>query len=141
MILVVKHAVVAINVPPRKRSGSRTKVCKKRTVVWKCENCGKVAQMNEWFETEWAGVAQVFRLRRSVKDTEKEREEIASGLTHLTRKQANAARLLAEHLAHWRIENRLHRRRDVTDGGKMLARSVLAGLPKLWLPLMAGSSL
>ncbi len=97
--------------------------------------------MNEWFETEWAGVAQVFRLRRSVKDTEKEREEIAYGLTNLTRKQANAARLLAEHLAHWRIENRLHRRRDVTDGGKMLARSVLAGLPKLWLPLMAGSSL
>jgi predicted transposase YbfD/YdcC len=29
-------------------------------------------QMNEWFETEWAGIAQVFRLRRSCKDAEKE---------------------------------------------------------------------
>ncbi len=73
-------------------------------------------QLNAWFETEWAGVSQVFRLRRSVKDAEKEREEIAYGLTNLTRKQANAARLLALQQAHWRIENRLHRRRDVTLG-------------------------
>jgi predicted transposase YbfD/YdcC len=64
-------------------------------------------QMNAWFETEWAGVAQVFRLRRYVKDADKEREEIVYGLTNLTRKQANAARLLALQQAHWRIENRL----------------------------------
>ncbi len=62
-------------------------------------------QMNEWFEPQWAGVAQVFRLRRYVKDGEKEREEMA-----------NASRLLALQQAHWRIENRLHRRRDVTLG-------------------------
>ncbi len=73
-------------------------------------------QMNDWFETEWAGVSQVFRLQRSVKNADKEREEIAYGLTNLTRKQANAARLLALQQAHWRIENRLHRRRDVTLG-------------------------
>jgi hypothetical protein len=30
--------------------------------------------------------------------------------------KANAARLLALQQAHWRIENRLHRRRDVTLG-------------------------
>src|SRR6266702_5781832 len=71
-------------------------------------------QMNEWFETEWAGVAQVFRLRRYVKDGDKEREELVYGLTNLSRKQANASRLLALQQAHWRIENRLHRRRDVT---------------------------
>jgi len=40
-------------------------------------------QMNAWFETEWAGVAQVFRLRRDVKDGEHEREEIVYGLTNL----------------------------------------------------------
>jgi predicted transposase YbfD/YdcC len=73
-------------------------------------------QMNEWFETEWAGVAQVFRLRRQVKDGDKEREEIVYGLTNLPRKKANASRLLALQQAHWRIENRLHRRRDVTLG-------------------------
>ena len=72
--------------------------------------------MNPWCETEWAGVSQAFRLRRYVKDAEKEREEIAYGLTNLTRKQANAARLLALQQAHWRIENRLHGRRDVTLG-------------------------
>ena len=73
-------------------------------------------QMNAWFETQWAGVAQVFRLRRSVKDGEKEREEIVYGVTNLSRKQAHASRLLALQQAHWRVENRLHYRRDVTLG-------------------------
>ncbi len=73
-------------------------------------------QMNAWFETEWAGVAQVFRLRRYVKDADTEREEIVYGVTNLPRKKANAVRLLALQQAHWRIENRLHWRRDVTLG-------------------------
>src|SRR5206468_1282071 len=64
--------------------------------------------------TQWAGVTQVFRLRRHVKDGDKEREETVYGVTNLTRKQANASRLLTFQQAHWRIENRLHRRRDVT---------------------------
>src|SRR2546426_930562 len=73
-------------------------------------------QMNAWFEAEWAGVAQVFRLRRYVKDGEKEREEIVSGVSNLSRKKSNASRLLAFQQAHWRIENRLQYRRDVTLG-------------------------
>ncbi len=72
--------------------------------------------MNEWLETEWVGVAQVFRLRRYVKAGDKEREEIVYGLTNLPRKKANASRLLALEQAHWRVENRLHYRRDVTLG-------------------------
>jgi predicted transposase YbfD/YdcC len=72
--------------------------------------------MNKWFEQEWAGIAQVLRLRRYVKEAEKEREEIVYGVTNLTRKQANASRLLALQQAHWRIENRLQYRRDVTLG-------------------------
>src|SRR5438876_2850939 len=52
-------------------------------------------QMNAWFETEWAGVAQVFRLRRYVKEGDKEREEIVYGLTNRPRKKATASRLLA----------------------------------------------
>jgi predicted transposase YbfD/YdcC len=73
-------------------------------------------QMNAWFETQWAGVAQVFRIRRYVKEGDKEREEIVYGITNLPRKKANAARLLALQQAHWRVENRLHWRRDVTLG-------------------------
>src|SRR5437588_2876142 len=52
-------------------------------------------QMNEWFETEWAGVAQVFRLRRNVKEGDKEREETVYGLTNLQRNKASASRLMA----------------------------------------------
>ena len=44
------------------------------------------------------------------------REETVYGLTNLPRKKANASRLLALQHAHWRIENRLHYRRDVTLG-------------------------
>ena len=73
-------------------------------------------QMNEWFETQWAGVAQVFRIRRHVKAADNEREETVYGLTILPRKKANASRLLALQQAHWLMENRLHRRRDVTLG-------------------------
>lgn len=73
-------------------------------------------QMNEWFETQWAGVAQVFRLHRQVKEADHEREETVYGLTNLPRQKASAARLLDLQQAHWRIENRLHYRRDVTLG-------------------------
>ncbi len=97
--------------------------------------------MNAWFETEWAGVAQVFRLRRDVKEGDKEREERVYGLTNLPRHKAHASRLLALQQAHWRIENRLHWRRDVTDSGKMHARSEFPVLLKLWRHSMGGSSL
>ncbi len=70
-----------------------------------------------------AGVAQVFRLRRSVKEGDKAREETVYGLTNLPRQKANASRLLALQQAHWHIENRLHWRRDVIDSAKMRVRS------------------
>jgi predicted transposase YbfD/YdcC len=73
-------------------------------------------QMNAWFEQEWAGMAQIYRIRRWVKEKEKEREEIVYGMTNLPRSKANAERLLALNQAHWSIENRLHYRRDVTLG-------------------------
>ncbi len=73
-------------------------------------------QMNEWFEKEWAGIAQIFKMRRYVKEGEKEREEIVYGFTNLPRKKANAKRILGLNQKHWSIENRLHYRRDVTLG-------------------------
>jgi predicted transposase YbfD/YdcC len=73
-------------------------------------------QMNAWFEQEWSGIAQIFKIRRWTKEQEKEREEIVYGLTNLSRKQASARRLLDLNPKHWQIENRLHYRRDVTLG-------------------------
>ena len=73
-------------------------------------------QMNAWFEKEWAGVSQVFTIRRRVKTRENEREEIVYGLTNLPHQKASARRLLALNQRHWAIENRLHRRKDVTLG-------------------------
>lgn len=94
-------------------------------------------QMNEWFETQWAGVAQVFRLRRHVKDGDKEREEIVYGVTNLPRKKANASRLLALQQAHWQIENRLHYRRDVTLG-EDACQVRMAGAPQALAALNGG---
>jgi predicted transposase YbfD/YdcC len=74
------------------------------------------SQMNEWFEEQWAGMAQIFQIRRRVKEGEKEREEVVYGMTNLPRKKAGAKRLLELNQAHWSIENRLHYRRDVTLG-------------------------
>jgi predicted transposase YbfD/YdcC len=73
-------------------------------------------QMNAWFEKEWAGIAQIFKIRRQVKKGEEEHEEIVYGFTNLPRKKASALRLLDLNQKHWSIENRLHYRRDVTLG-------------------------
>jgi len=94
-------------------------------------------QMHEWFETQWAGIAQVFRLRRQVKEGEQEREEIVSGVTNLPSKKANASRLLSLQQAHWRIENRLHYRRDVTLG-EDACQVRMAGAPQALAALNGG---
>jgi predicted transposase YbfD/YdcC len=73
-------------------------------------------QMNEWFEPQWAGIGQVFCLHRQVTSAGKTHEETVYGLTSLSRRQANADRLLTHIQAHWLVENRLHWRRDVSLG-------------------------
>ncbi len=60
--------------------------------------------MNEWFEREWAGIAQIFKIRRLVKEKGREREEIVYGLTNLPRTKASASYLLALNQRHWSIE-------------------------------------
>jgi predicted transposase YbfD/YdcC len=72
--------------------------------------------MNEWFQKDWAGIAQVFKIRRWTKEGAEEREKIVYGFTNLTRKMAYAEQLLLLNKKHWSIENRLHYRRDVTLG-------------------------
>ena len=89
-----------------KGNGTLTKRSTKGMEGWKYEKSGEVTQMNACFENEWAGIAQIFVIRRFVKQGEKEREEIVYGLTNLPRKKANAKRLLELNQKHWRIENR-----------------------------------
>lgn len=94
-------------------------------------------QMNDWFEIEWAGIAQVFRLRRQVTTKDNVREEIVYGLTNLPRKQASAQRLLLLEQEHWAIENKLHYRRDVTLG-EDASQVRIAGAPQVLAALNGG---
>jgi predicted transposase YbfD/YdcC len=71
-------------------------------------------ELNEFLADKWTGVAQVFRLTRTVTEDGQTSTEVVYGLTSLSPKQACAARLLELVREHWAIENRLHWRRDVT---------------------------
>ena len=71
-------------------------------------------ELNEFLGGQWTGVAQVFRLTRTVTEDGQTRTEIVYGISSLSPKQASAARLLELVRDHWAIENRLHWRRDVT---------------------------
>jgi predicted transposase YbfD/YdcC len=73
-------------------------------------------QMNEVFEKDWAGIAQVFMIRRTIKAKGEERIEVVYGITSVPRKIVDAKRLLELNRKHWFIENRLHYRRDVSLG-------------------------
>jgi predicted transposase YbfD/YdcC len=71
-------------------------------------------ELNDFLAGQWAGVAQVFRLTRTVIEDGKTRTEVVYGITSLSPARASAARLLQLIREHWTIENRLHWRRDVT---------------------------
>jgi predicted transposase YbfD/YdcC len=71
-------------------------------------------ELNDFPGGQWAGVAQVFRLTRTVVEDGQTHTEVVYGLTSLSPKHASAARLLELVRDHWAIENRLHWRRDVT---------------------------
>ena len=71
-------------------------------------------ELNEFLADQWAGVAQVFRLTRTVTEDGQTHTEVVYGITSLSPKQASATRLLTLVRDHWAIENRLHWRRDVT---------------------------
>jgi predicted transposase YbfD/YdcC len=65
---------------------------------------------------DWPGVQQVFRLERTWRERGITKRALHYGLTSLTPETADAARLLVLRRGHWSIENRLHRRKDVTFG-------------------------
>ena len=74
--------------------------------------------LNDWFGKDWAGIAQVFRLQRCFRTlkTGTLHQEVVYGLSSLPMRQTSASRLLQLIRDHWKIENRLHWRRDVTLG-------------------------
>ncbi len=74
--------------------------------------------LNDWFGKQWAGIAQVFRLERTVRllRTDQVRQEVVYGLSSLSMQHAPPWRMLHLVRAHWAIENRLHHRRDVSLG-------------------------
>jgi predicted transposase YbfD/YdcC len=72
--------------------------------------------LNEFLAKQWPGVAQVFRLTRTIQHKGHTRHEVVYGLTSRSPAQSTAAHLLDAVRGHWSIENRLHWRRDVSLG-------------------------
>ena len=62
-------------------------------------------ELNELLAGQWAGVAQVFRLRRTVIEQGQTRTEVVYGLTSLSPARACAMRLLEVVREHWAIED------------------------------------
>lgn len=71
-------------------------------------------ELNDFLGEQWAGVAQAFQLTRTVREHGETRIEVVYGITNLRPVQASAKRILHLVRDHWKIENRLHWRRDVT---------------------------
>jgi len=94
-------------------------------------------QMNGYFEKDWPGIAQVWMIKRTVKEKGEERIEIVYGMTNLPRKKASAPRLLELNRKHWAIENRLHHRRDVTLG-EDASQTRIKGAPQVLAALNGG---
>ena len=71
--------------------------------------------LRDYLAHDWPGIEQVFCLERTSSQKGKPASgEVHYGITSLSPAQADAERIGALHRAHWAIENRLHRRRDVT---------------------------
>lgn len=65
---------------------------------------------------DWPGLAQVFRLERTWRERGSTKRMVHYGITRLPPEAGSPARLMALRRGQWAIENRLHRRKDVTCG-------------------------
>jgi hypothetical protein len=86
------------------------------------------------------GIEQVFRVERTTVRDGKITHEVVSGITSLSRKQADAKQLATLIRAHWSIENRNHWRRDVTlceDDSQVRTKQVPAMLALLNTTILA----
>lgn len=71
-------------------------------------------ELREWFERDWCGIQQVFRIERVVSKQDLKSRQVVYGITSLSPQQAGPGEIGQLVCAHWAIENRLHWRRDVT---------------------------
>ncbi len=92
--------------PPNCRDWQRAQTCNKGHGRLEQGELIASTELNEWLAATWPGVEQREQVRCQTK----------YGISSLLPKRAAASRLLALLRAHWRIENRLHWRRDVTLG-------------------------
>jgi predicted transposase YbfD/YdcC len=88
---------------------------------------------------DWPGAAQVFRLERTWRAGGTTHRQLTYGITSLPPAVADAARLLALKRGHWRIENRLHRTKDVTLGED--ASSIRLGAGPMALAVLRDTAL
>lgn len=65
---------------------------------------------------DWPGLAQVVRVERTWQERGQRKRQVRYAITSLPPAIGTPARLLALKRGHWRIENRLHRPKDVTLG-------------------------
>lgn len=127
--------------PPDCRDWRQTRTCTKAHGRLEIRELTATTELNEFLAAAWPGVEQVFCLKRTVQQRGQVRTQMVYGISSLTPKQADAAHLLALVRAHWRIENRLHWRRDVTlredhcQVRKGTAPQVVAALNNLVLAL------
>lgn len=80
------------------------------------------------FLARWSGLEQVVRLKRTTRRHGKTTVEVLYAITSLSRRQADAKRLLQLWRSHWGIENRLHWVRDTLwQEDRCRVRSPVAG--------------
>lgn len=100
--------------PPDCRDWRQARTCTKAHGRLEMRELVATTELNEFLAATWPGVAQVFCLKRTVQQRGGVRTQTIYGISSLSPKQACALQLLALVRAHWRIENCLHWRRDVT---------------------------
>lgn len=125
--------------PPDCRDWRQARTCAKGHGRLERRELVASTELNDWLASDWPGVAQVFCLQRTTIRQGQRQIQTVYGLTNLAPTQASASPVLALVQRHWRIENRLHWRRDVTLGEdhcqvrKGVAPLVLAALNSLVL--------
>jgi predicted transposase YbfD/YdcC len=102
--------------PPDCRDWRRSHTCTKRHGRLERRELIASTELNEFLAGTWPGVEQVFCLTRTVERQGQMHCQTVYGISSLSPKRIPASGLLEVVRAHWRIENRLHWRRDVTLG-------------------------
>ncbi|MBI4229884.1 MAG: ISAs1 family transposase [Planctomycetes bacterium] len=105
--------------PPSEHNAWQAEV---RTAVEEGKHGGRVECRRLWATSQlngfldWPGVGQVCRIERTRRVRGVETRDVGYAITSLRPENASARDLLAIWRGHWRVENRLHRVRDVTLG-------------------------